>query len=189
MAENVTEIGPLPPLSESDRQMYLGGIGLFILAEAMIFVTLFSTRFLLAGTERLVEPSSPTGLAITFALVISLIPAFFAHRSIVNGETMAMARNLLFTAALAIIAIAIIIYDWSTMPFAAGSAFGENYIIATGYHAVHILIGAVWLFAASVAGRKGIYTEENHWVVSGGVLFWFFVVAVWLVLYAVFFIA
>lgn len=189
MTESAGAIGPLPPLSEPDRRMYLGGIGLFILAETMIFVTLFSTRFLLAGPERLVEPLSPTGLTITLALVVSLIPAFLAQKSIANGEASAMARNLFITAALAIAAIAVIIYDWSTMSFAAGSPFGENYIIATGYHAVHILIGAIWLFAAGAAGRKGIYTEKNHWVVSGGVLFWFFVVAVWLVLYAVFFIA
>lgn len=188
MNAHAATAGPLPPLSEQARRMYRGGIWFLILAESMIFVTLFSTRFLLAGTERSVEPDHPAGLLITAALVVSLAPAWLAKRRIAAGNAAAMSRQLLAATMLAVLALAVIVYDWATLSFAVGSAFGENYVIATAYHALHILIGALWLFAASVAGRRGVYTKENHWVVEGGIVFWSFVVAVWIVLYVVYFV-
>lgn len=188
MTEQAQAIGPLPPLSADARRMYRGGIWFVIMAETMIFVTVFSTRFLLAGTERVLEPSDPVGVLISLALIISLIPAWLAKRTIAAGDAPAMARHLLITAALGAVALVVIVYDWVTLAFPVGSPFGENYVISTGYHAVHILIGAIWLFAAAIAGGKGVYTRDNHWVVDGGVLFWTFIVLMWVLLYVIFFV-
>lgn len=180
--------GVVAPLSDNDRRMYRGGIWLVIVAETMIFVTLFSTRFLLAGRGGPVEPADPLGLGILVALVISLLPAWLALRAIISGNAAAMSRNLSIAAFLGIAVLAAIVFDWSTLPFSTASRFGENYILATGYHAVHILIGVIWLVAAAVAGRRGGYTSGNHWVVEGGVLFWTFIVVMWIALYVVFFV-
>lgn len=180
--------GATAPLTDNARRMYRGGIWLVLVAEAMIFVTLFSTRFLLAGQGGPVEPADPLGLGILVALVLSLLPAWLALRAIVSGNNAVMSRNLSIAAFFGIGVLAAIVFDWSTLPFAAGSRFGENYILATGYHAVHILIGVIWLAAAAVAGRRGVYTSGNHWVVEGGVLFWAFVVAMWIALYLVYFV-
>lgn len=177
-----------PPLSERDRRMYRGGIWLIIVAETMVFVTLFSTRFLLAGSGGPVGPGDSVGVGITVGLALSLIPAGLALRRIAAGDAAGMSRHLGLTVALALAALAAIVYDWATLPFPAGSRFGGSYIVATGYHAVHIVIGAIWLAAAAVAGRRGAHTRENHWVVEGGVRFWYFVAAMWIGLYVVFFV-
>lgn len=178
----------VPPLSNRDRRMYRGGIWLVIFAETMIFVTLFSTRFLLAGRGGPLGPGDLVGVIVTGALILSLIPSGLALRSIIGGDAAAMSRYLGLSAGLAVIVLAVIVYDWATLPFPAGSRFGETYVIATGYHAAHIVIGAVWLAAAAIAGRRRAYTKDNHWVVEGGVRFWYFVVAMWIGLYLVFFI-
>jgi len=99
-----------------------------------------------------------------------------------------MSRNLASVAILGAAALVAIVYDWTSLPFPAGSRYGENYVISTGYHAVHIVIGGIWLAAAAVAGGRGAYTSENHWIVEGGVRFWTFVVAMWIALYVVFFV-
>lgn len=186
-ASTTFEQTSVPPLSDNQRRMYRGGIWLVIVAESMIFVTLFSTRFLLAGRGGPVEATDPMGLGTSAALIVSLLPAWLALRAINAGNTAAMSRNLAVTALFGAAVLVAIVYDWSTLPFPAGSRFGENYIISTGYHAAHILIAVVWLAAAAVAGGRGAYTRDNHWVVEGGVLFWAFVVAMWIALYLVFF--
>ena len=131
--------------------MYRGGVTLVIIGEVLVFVTLFSTRFLLAGMERLVEPRSAIGLVISAALVVSLIPAWLARSRIAAGDAKGMAGHLFAAAALAAIALIAMVYDWANLPFTAGSPFGENYVISTGIHAVHVLIGGFWLFAAATA--------------------------------------
>lgn len=182
------EHAPVPPLSDNERRMYRGGIWLIVLAETMIFVTLFSTRFLLAGRGGPLEAGDAIALGIAVALIVSLLPAWLALRAINSDNAAAMSRNLAVTALFGAAVLVAIVYDWSTLSFAAGSRFGENYVISTGYHAAHILIAVVWLAAAAVAGGRGAYTRDNHWVVEGGVVFWTFVVAMWIALYLVFFI-
>lgn len=176
------------PLSERDRRMYRGGICLVIFAEAMIFVTLFSTRFLLAGRGGPLDPGDPIGLGILALLAASLVPAWLSLAAIRSGDAGAMSRHLALASLLGAVVLAVIVYDWATLSFAPGSRFGENYIVSTGYHAAHIVIGIVWLAAAAVAGRRGAYSRGNHWVVEGGVLFWAFVVAMWAGLYVIFFV-
>jgi len=178
----------VPALSDNQRRMYRGGIWLVIVAESMIFVTLFSTRFLLAGRGGPVEAVDPIGLGITIGLIVSLLPAWLALRAIVAGDAAAMSRNLAITAIFGAAVLVAIVGDWWTLEFLAGSRFGENYIISTGYHAAHIVIAVIWLAAAAVAGGRGAYTRDNHWVVEGGVIFWTFVVAMWIALYLVFFV-
>lgn len=178
----------LPPLTDDRRRMYRAGVWFFIVSEAMIFVTVFSTRFLLSGTERLLDPLDPKGIFILLVMLASLIPAWQARQHIRRGEADAMARSLSIAAVLGVLALAGIVFDWATLAFAAGSPFGENYIVSTGYHALHIFVGLIWLGSASAAGRRGVHTRENHWVVDGGIDFWFFVVAMWVVLYAIFYL-
>jgi heme/copper-type cytochrome/quinol oxidase subunit 3 len=175
-------------LSDDERRMYRGGIWLLILAEAMAFASVFSTRFLLDGMKTPLHAGNTIGVVITAALILSVIPASVALRRIGSGDNVGMARQLWLVALLGAVALAAILFDWTNLAFLAGSVFGENYVLSTGYHALHILIGVVWLAAAAVAGRRGVYTQGNHWVVEGGVLFWYFVVAMWIALYLIFFV-
>lgn len=177
-----------PPLSARQWRMYRGAIWLVILAEAMIFVTLFSTRFLLAATERAQGLNQTLGIAVSVLLLASVFPARWAVRRIARGDARAMSASLASVAVLAAVVLALIAYDWVTLGFSPGTRFGENYVLATGYHAFHILAGLIWLAAASVAGRRGRFTPGNYWAVEAGVLFWNFVVLMWILLYVIYFV-
>lgn len=59
----------------------------------------------------------------------------------------------------------------------------------TDDHALRILVGGLWVCAATVADRKGINTSDSHWIVTGGIMFWTFVVAAWIDHLVVFFVA
>ena len=183
-----TVAGPVPPLSDNQRRMYRGGILLIIVAETMIFTTLFSTRFLLAGRGGPLEAGDAVGLGYLGGARRQPHTGVAGAKRNPSGNAAAMSRSLAITALFAAAVLVAIVYDWSTLSFQVGDRFGENYIISTGYHAAHIVIAIVWLAAAAVAGGRGAYTRDNHWVVEGGVLFWTFVVAMWIALYLVFFV-
>src|SRR3546814_14320577 len=55
----------VPALSERERRMYRGGIWLLIIAETMVFITLFSTRFLLPVRRAPVGTGEPVGASLT----------------------------------------------------------------------------------------------------------------------------
>jgi cytochrome c oxidase subunit 3 len=176
------------PLSDRQQRMYLGAFWLFLLAESLIFVTLFYTRFLMAGAGRSPALNYVLGTLITVLFVASVLPARQAARSMSKGDVPGMNRALLVTLALGILALAAIVYDWFRISLPAGSRFGENYFLTTGLHALHIVIGILALLGLWANGRRGRFTTGNYWAVVAGVRFWYFVVAAWAGLFIVFFL-
>lgn len=173
-------------LSDAGRRMYRGAFFLFVLAEAMIFVTLFSTRFLLAGMGHPAEVNGSLGLAVTLLLVASLAPLFAGINRIRAGRR--GAGMLGVAALLGALALALIVYDWATLAIPVGSRYGENYVMSTGYHALHILLGLTGLLIVAGADSRREFNAANHWQVGAAAVFWSFVVLTWIALFAVFFI-
>ena len=89
---------------------------------------------------------------------------------------------------LGVLALAGIVFDWTTLGFAPSSRFGGTYLLATLYHAIHIVAGLITLAALWSSGRRGRFSPENHWVVEAGALLWNFVVVTWVALFAVFYL-
>lgn len=175
-----------PGMTGARRRMFHGAFFLFIVAEAMIFVTLFSSRFLLASAGHPVTINQPLGLAISALLILSLLPLFLALGRVRTGERAAGLLRL--SALLGLVAVALIVFDWATLAEPVGSRYGENYVLSTGYHALHIVLGFLGLVIVAAADGRGTYTPEDHWPVHAATVFWTFVVITWIALYAVFFI-
>ena len=85
---------PVPPLGARQLRMYRGGFWLFIVAEALGFLTLFSLRFLLAGTGRPGELNGVLGGLVTLAFAASLVPAVGGLRAIRAGDRQGMISRL-----------------------------------------------------------------------------------------------
>lgn len=173
-----------PSLGPARQRMYSGSFLLFVFAEAMIFVTLFSTRFLLAGTGHPESLNRGLGLAITAILVASLVPLAAGRAQARQGKG---AGLLLVAATLGAVALALIVFDWTALPFAVGSRYGENYVLSTFYHALHIALGLVGLVVVAARQRQGACAPDD-WPVPAAMVFWTFVVVSWIALWLVFFI-
>lgn len=178
-------LGQRPALTPSQKRMFRGAFYLFVLAEALIFVTLFSTRFLLSGTGHPSSVNTTLGLSVTALLVVSLAPLSLALSRVRRGKRGAGLLRL--TALFGLVALALIAYDLATLTFDVGSRYGENYVLSTFFHAVHIVFGLVALAVMAGADGRGEYRPENHWPVEAATVFWWFVVVSWGVLYVVFF--
>lgn len=173
-------------LTDQQRRMYRGAIYMFILGEAMIFVTLFSSRFLLAGMGHPANVDYTLGLTITALLVVSVIPVFAGLARVRAGNS--GAGMLRLAALLGIAALALIIYDWTGLTFDITSRYGENYVLSTGYHALHIILGLISLLVVAAGDSRREFSPAAHWQVEAAAVFWSFVVFSWIVLYAVFFV-
>lgn len=180
--------GPHPPLDAHGLRMYRGSFLLVILAESLGFMTLFSARILLAGLSRAAELNVLSGVLISLAFVASAIPAAMALRSIRAGDVQAMAARLDVALGLGLAALLFVVADLFSSTIVPTSRFGGIYLATIGFHAIHILVGLVFLVALRSSARRGRFTAANHWLVEAGVRFWLFVVAAWLAVYVVFYV-
>lgn len=176
-----------PALTAKQWRMYRGAFWLFLVAETIVFITLFSTRFLLASGDRSPALNYPLGGALTILLGGSVLSARRAVRAAARGDSGALAGSLGLTFLLGLAVLSGLVYDWSTVRVSPTSSLGENYFLSTGYHALHLVIGLVALLALWSASRKGRYGPWNYWAVEAGALFWLFVVVMWVGVYLVFF--
>lgn len=175
------------PLGAHRLRMYRGSFLLVILAESLGFLTLFSVRFLLAGLGRPAELSGVLGLLITLALAGSAVPAVWALRAIRAGDREAMVFRLGVALGLGLAASWLVVADLSSTTIAPASRFGGIYFATVGFHAIHIIVGLIFLAALRSSGRRGRFSPANHWLVEAGVRFWLFVVVAWFAVYVIFY--
>jgi heme/copper-type cytochrome/quinol oxidase subunit 3 len=167
--------------------MYRGSFWLFILAESIGFLALFSIRFLLAGMERPAELNSALGALVTLVFAVSAGAAVGGLQAIQRGDTRTLATRLGLALWLGLVALILVAADWGTSSVAPASRFGGIYFATGSFHAIHIVVGLLFLSAVWSAGRRGRFSAADHWLVEAAVRFWLFVAGAWAALYVVFF--
>jgi len=175
-------------LSPRELRRFRGTFGLLLLAEAMIFVTVFSARFVFVGVGVASELNWTSGILVSVLLAISGWPVWSAVRLSSSAEPRRAYAWLLATFALGAIALGLIVADWVSLPVSPSSRFGGVYLLATIYHALHIVAGLIALVALASSARRGRFSSANAWSVEAGAWFWSFVIVSWLALFVVFFL-
>lgn len=166
-------------------RMYIGSFWIFIIAEAMMFVTLFSTRFLLAGTKTSSELGQGIGIASTVIILLSVFTVQRALKLIKAGQFKNTAFYLNTTAFFGLIVMLLNGYEWFTSSLDWGSRFGEVYYIITLFHELHIAGGLVALIAIAIHANKKHFTSESYWPVKAIQIYWLFVSIIWLSVYLI----
>jgi cytochrome c oxidase subunit 3 len=161
------------------------GLWLFILSDLFLFAGLLVARFYLLGTGQRPEVSQIVGLAVTSILLLS---SFFINRAEIQatyGDQRAFLRNTLITMVLGILfLIGVVGIEWQIAPFGPdGGAAASLFYAMTGFHALHVLSGVIFLGIIYRNGRKGMYTAERHFPVEAAAVYWHFVDVVWIFFY------
>ena len=176
------------PLTLRQREMYRFGLALFLLAEGIIFLTLFSIRFLLAGAGHPSELSPVTGFALTLLMLLGVVPALRALAAARRDELDTLVRSLLLTAFIGVLVVAALAVEWAALDLDPGSRFGGIYLTAFAAHALHMAAAVAVLSGLAIQVRRGLTTPSSSFAVEGGLLFWLFMVGVWVALWAVFYV-
>jgi cytochrome c oxidase subunit III len=161
------------------------GLWLFIVSDLFLFGGLFVARFYLLGTAERPDVSQVVGLIVTTMLLVS---SFFMNRgetAIAHGDQKTFSRSVLVTLILGtLFLIGVVGVEWVIAPGgpADGAAWSLFYAM-TGFHALHVLSGVIFLAIIYRNGRKGLYTQERHWPVEAAAIYWHFVDVVWIFFY------
>ncbi len=179
-----------PPI-QSRRPSLLGvGVIIWLGSEFMFFSGIFAAFF----TLRAHAPTwPPPGIKVhlleptvfTLVLVASLFTMRYATWGEEHGSRLIMRRGTLLTLALGSAFLADQAYTWTSVAFKPSTnAYGSLFFIMTGVHGIHIIAGllvmAVLLFRMTgVAGDPGELA-----VIQSVSYYWYFVVVVWVGMYA-----
>ena len=161
------------------------GLWLFILSDIFLFVGLLVTRFYLLGAANRPDVNQYLGLVVTTVLLVS---SFFMNRAetaMAHGDQKTFLRGTLITLVLGtLFLVGVVGVEWQIAPFGpADGAAGSVFFTMTGFHALHVLTGVIFLAVVYRNGRKGLYTAERHWAVEAAAVYWHFVDVAWVFFY------
>lgn len=184
----------LPIGSIGTRAMGWWAMLFIIVSEFGIFTFLEFSYFYIAIRPHS-GPWPPSGtppvylaLINSFLLVISTVAIWWGERSVRRGFPGRLTLGLLLAFLLGCGFIALEGLDWAHKPFTyATDVYGSLYFVLTGFHLVHALIGVVIFLALFVWSLFGTFNQVRHAGVSTGLLYWYFVDAIWVVVFFTFY--
>lgn len=126
----------------------------------------------------------------TTILVISSITLHFAHTGLEHNKRKQLTTMLLITLILGVIFLGMQAYEYVHAYRDLGlrldsGIYGNTFFILTGFHGIHVLLGAIILFIVFLRVLKGHFTPEKHFAFQAGAWYWHFVDVVWLIVFFV----
>ena len=172
------------------------GVILFIVSEALFFITIFWAFFHSALTPTVelggqwppigIGPINPFELPLlnTVILLSSGATVTYAHHSMIGRNRVGALYGSVATVLLAIVFTGFQGVEYSVSSFTiSDGAFGTCFYFGTGFHGLHVIIGTLFLLVALWRIYAYQLTDNHHLGFEGGILYWHFVDVVWLFLY------
>ncbi|MEB3336998.1 MAG: heme-copper oxidase subunit III [Leptolyngbyaceae bacterium] len=167
------------------------GVIVFLLAESMIFLGLF-TAYL---TFRAVAPSWPPEGTPELELllpgintIILISSSFVIHKAdtaIKKNDVAGLRTWFIITALMGVTFLAGQVYEYMHLEFGlTTNLFASTFYVLTGFHGLHVTFGLVLMLGVLWRSRQaGHYSSEHHFGVEAAELYWHFVDVVWIVLF------
>ena len=192
----VTSTSQTAHAAEHHPDYRLFGVVMFLVAESMIFLGLFSAYL----TFRLVAPSWPPEGTPELELLLPGINTIILISSsfVIHNAEAAMKKNdvkglqLWFglTALMGAIFLVGQLYEYFHLEFSlTNNLFASTFYVLTGFHGLHVCFGLVLILAVLWRSRKANhYTSAHYFGVEAAELYWHFVDVVWIVLFLLLYI-
>ena len=139
-------------------------------------------------TPKEVIPASDLPLWNTIILLSSSVTVTIAHHALKAGHRMKLNIWLFLTVALGFAFVVlqaqeyIHAYTELDLKLSSGS-YGSTFFMLTGFHGMHVTIGATMLTIMLLRALKGHFTEKNHFAFEAAAWYWHFVDVVWVGLF------
>ncbi len=181
------------------------GMMLFIASEVMLFAAFFWAYF--DGFFRFddieqysrvaatgghwpplgVEVFDPFHLPLfnTLILLTSGTTVTWAHHALLEGDRKGLRWGLALTVALGVLFSIVQYLEYTHAGFSfTGNMYGSTFVMATGLHGFHVLVGTIFLAVCLIRAERGDFTPERHLGFEFAAWYWHFVDVVWLFLFA-----
>ena len=179
--------GAIPGAGVLGMWVFLATLTVLFLASIVgyLVVRLRATDWPPPGMPRL-----PAGLWLaTVVLVAGSVTIHRALRSIRLGDRAALIRWLQATLALAVVFLSVQSWNWWGLIrlhlTAASNLYAFTFFMLTGLHAAHVIGGIALLVIVLARSLRGRYGSDHHGGVTYAAMYWHFLDAIWLVLFAV----
>jgi len=127
-------------------------------------------------------PALNTALLLTSGVTVTL-----AHWALKKGNRGALTFWLFATVVLGFTFVGFQAYEYihaySTGLKLSSGVYGSTFFMLTGFHGLHVTIGAIMLTVMMFRSMKGHFTDENHFAFEAAAWYWHFVDVVWLGLF------
>ena len=124
----------------------------------------------------------------TLILLSSGVTVTWAHWGLKKGDRTQLILGLMATVALGFLFISLQAYEYYhayhelNLKLTSGM-YGTTFFMLTGFHGLHVTLGAIMLFVVMIRAMKGHFTEEHHFAFEAAAWYWHFVDVVWLGLF------
>lgn len=136
------------------------------------------------------EPMGAFGLPFlnTLLLLSSGVTCTWAHHGLLAKNRSQLIKGLIATVALGFTFVACQAFEYyeayHEMGLTLGSGvYGSTFFMLTGFHGLHVCIGAIILSVVLFRSAKGHFSPENHFAFEAAAWYWHFVDVVWLGLF------
>jgi len=136
------------------------------------------------------ERMGPLGLPLinTIILLTSSVTVTIAHHAIAEGKRATVATFLGLTVLLGFIFVFLqaeeYIHAYQEMNLTLETGiYGSTFFMLTGFHGMHVTLGAIILLVVWIRVLRGHFTPASHFAFEAGAWYWHFVDVVWLGLY------
>lgn len=162
------------------------GLPLFIVSEAMIFLVLFVSYWVLRlGADVWPPPGSPhIGIYLPMVMTVILVSSSLTYHKgellLEAGDLAGFRKWLIITMVLGSVFLGCTIYEYQHL-IHEGFTFGTNakstaFYSITGFHASHVGLGLCIFLAVLIPALSGKF---SHTLVKGAGLYWHFVDIIW----------
>ena len=136
------------------------------------------------------EKMAPFGLPLinTAILLTSSATVTVAHHALIHGQRTLLKVFLAATFILGFIFVGlqaeeyIVAYQTMNLKMTTG-IYGSTFYMLTGFHGLHVTIGAIMLTIVWIRVMKGHFTTDKHFAFEATAWYWHFVDVVWVGLY------
>lgn len=176
---------------EEHPDLRMFGVTVFLVAESMIFLGLFTAFLIYRSILPEWPPEGTPELELLLPGINTLIlisSSFVMHRgdtAIKKNDVSGLRFWYTITAILGAIFLAGQAYEYGHLAFGlTTNVFASSFYVLTGFHGLHVTVGLFLILAVLWRSRKPEhYSSEEHFGVEAAELYWHFVDVVWVVLF------
>jgi cytochrome c oxidase subunit 3 len=143
-----------------------------------------------AGVGGVFSTMSPWGIPLlnTLLLLSSGVTITIAHHALRAGNRKQLLVFLALTVLLGAVFLGFQVHEYAEayehFNLTLGSGiYGSTFFMLTGFHGLHVTLGAIMLTVMWFRCAKGHFTKDNHFAFEAVAWYWHFVDVVWLGLF------
>lgn len=195
MSDAALQPGVLPVGATGRRGVGWAGALSLIATEAALFGYLLFTYYYSVSQNGpswlpTTDPSFKLAGPNTIVLLLSSVAVWWGERGIRRGARLRAAAGLAIGVVLGAAFAVVQVLEWKSKPYTLGSSgYASLYFTITGFHMAHVLGGLVALSAVLAWTLLGYFDARRHAPYLIGAAYWHFVDAVWLAVFATFYLA